>query len=106
MADLRRPALIVGAGAGIAGDGLFLTALAWSVLQATGSPQQLSLVLIVLTVVPLITAPLAGQLVDRARAPDYLVGSEWLAAVVLAAAAGWLSVFTPGLPFFLLVANG
>jgi len=102
VADLRRTALIVGAGAGIAGDGLFLTALAWSVLQATGSPQQLSLVLIVLTVVPLITAPLAGQLVDRARAPDYLVGSEWLAAVVLAAAAGWLSVFTPGLPFFLL----
>jgi len=104
VADLRRTALIVGAGAGIAGDGLFLTALAWSVLQATGSPQQLSLVLIVLTVVPLITAPLAGQLVDRARAPDYLVGSEWLAAVVLAAAAGWLSMFTPGLPFFLLVA--
>jgi hypothetical protein len=27
--DLRRTALVVGAGAGITGDGLFLTALAW-----------------------------------------------------------------------------
>jgi Major Facilitator Superfamily len=102
--DLRRTALIVGAGAGITGDGLFLTALAWTVLETTGSPQQLSLVLLLLTVVPLVTAPLAGQLVDRPRAPDYLVGSEWLAALVLAGAAGWLSAFTPGLPFFLLVA--
>jgi Major Facilitator Superfamily len=102
--DLRRIALIVGAGAGITGDGLFLTALAWSVLEATGSPQRLSLVLLVLTVVPLVTAPLAGQLVDRPRAPDYLVGSEWLAALVLVGAAGWLSTIRPGLPFFLLVA--
>ncbi len=75
MPDLRRTALVVGAGAGITGDGLFLTALAWSVLQATGSPQRLSLVLLVLSVVPLVTAPLAGQLVDRPRAPDYLVGA-------------------------------
>jgi len=105
VADLRRTALILGAGAGITGDGLFLTALAWSVLEATGSPQRLSLVLLVLTVVPLVTAPLAGQLVDRPRAPDYLVGSEWLAALVLAGAAGWLTAFTPGLPFFLLMAS-
>jgi len=105
VADLRRTALILGAGAGITGDGLFLTALAWSVLEATGSPQRLSLVLLVLTVVPLVTAPLAGQLVDRPRAPDYLVGSEWLAALVLAGAAGWLTAFAPGLPFFLLMAS-
>jgi MFS family permease len=102
--DLPRTALIVGAGAGITGDGLFLTAVAWSVLEVTGSAQRLSLVLVVLAVVRLVTAPLAGQLVDRPRAPDYLVGSEWLAALVLVAAAGWLSAFTPGLPFFLLVA--
>jgi MFS family permease len=95
---------MVGAGAGIAGDGLFLTALAWSVLQVTGSPPQLSLVLGTLTVVPLVAAPLAGQLVDRRRAPDWLAGSELTAAVVLLAAAALLSRYQPGLPFFLAVA--
>jgi MFS family permease len=104
VADLGRSALVVGAGAGITGDGLFLTALAWSVLEVTGSPQRLSLVLIVLTVVPLVVAPLAGQLVDRPRGPDWVVGSESLAALVLLAAAGWLSVHRPGLPMFLLLA--
>jgi MFS family permease len=104
VADLRRTALVLGAGAGVTGDGLFLTALAWSVLQATGSPPQLSLVLIVSAVVPLASAPLAGQLVDRPRGPDWVVGSETLAALVLLAAAGWLSLFRPGLPFFLLLA--
>jgi hypothetical protein len=104
VADLRRTALVAGAGAGVAGDGLFLTALAWSVLQATGSPQRLSLVLLVPTVVPLAAAPLAGQLVDRPRGPDWLVASEWTAAAVLVAAAGWLSAYSPGLPFFLVLA--
>jgi hypothetical protein len=104
VADLRRTALVVGAGAGVTGDGLFLTALAWSVLQVTGSPQQLSLVLIAAAVIPLVSAPLAGQLVDRPRGPDWVIGSETLAALVLIAAAGWLSVFWPGLPMFLLLA--
>jgi MFS family permease len=104
VTDLRRTTLMVGAGAGIAGDGLFLTALAWSVLQVTGSPPQLSLVLGALTVVPLVAAPLAGPLVDHRRGPDWLAGSELTAAAVLLAAAGWLSLYHPGLPFFLAVA--
>ncbi len=104
VADLRRTALLIGAATGLTGDGIFLTALAWSVLQVTGSAPQLSLVLAVASVVPLAAAPLAGQLVDRPRGPDWLAGSELVAAGVLVGAAGWLSVADPGLPFFLLLA--
>jgi hypothetical protein len=101
VAALIRGTLVAGSAAGQAGDGLFVTGLAWSVLEVTGSARQLSLVLAVLAVVPLVAAPLAGQLVDRPSGPSWLVASESAAAVLLVAAAG---VRDPGLPFFLLLA--
>ncbi|CAA9285153.1 MAG: hypothetical protein AVDCRST_MAG41-3919, partial [uncultured Corynebacteriales bacterium] len=96
-----RGTLVLGAAFGQAGDGLFVTGLAWSVLEATGSARQLSLVLTVLTVVPLVAAPLAGHLIDRPGGPSWLVGSETAAAGLLLAAA---AVRDPGLLFFLVLA--
>ncbi len=98
----RAQALVMaGAGLSVVGDGVFLTGLAWSVLSTTGSAVQLSTVMGALSVVLILATPLTGQILDWKRGPNWLVGSEYLAATALFAAVAFLTAYKPGFAFFL-----
>jgi len=95
--------VMLGAGTGVTGDGIFLTGLAWSVLVTTNSALQLAAVMGTLSVVLIVAAPFTGQILDWSRGPTWLVASEFFAMASLVMAVLYLYVFPPTFVFFIVI---
>ena len=103
QARWARWVIAAGSGLSVAGDGLFVTGLSWTVLSTSHSAVRVSVAMAAMSVTTILAMPLVTQILDRPSAGRWLVGADVCAAVAAGGFAG-ASLVSQALP--VLIASG